>query len=278
MIDVKGCYDLHVHASPDVVARKFTDIELAKHMLEAGFLGMGLKCHFAETASRAAVLRELFPNLNVVGGVTLNRSLGGFNPYAVEACGKMGGRFVWMPTLEARSYKYFHNPQMTAAEAAKFLYAFDGEGKLLPAIHEVLEVAAAYQLIVCTGHLSAKEGLAVLQAAKEHGVEKLVATHADNPADQYSITEQQEAVRLGAVIEHCYFSVYKNRTTCSDMVKQMDAVGFDNTFISTDFGQVDNPYPAAGIGEFLQALSQQGVQDTDLEKLARINPENLIKK
>lgn len=277
MINLTGAYDLHVHASPDVSARKFTDIELAKHMIEAGFAGIGLKCHFAETAARAALLNEQFPGFHSVGGITLNRSVGGFNPFAVEMCGKMGGKFVWMPTLEARSYKKFHNPQFTEAELTAFPYAFDENKKLLPSIHEVLEVAAHYKMIVGTGHLSAEEGLALIAAAKEHGVEKIVATHADNPADYYSLEQQVEAVKLGAVIEHCYFTVYKNRTSIEDMVAQMQAVGFDNTYASTDFGQVDNPYPDEGIKEFLDALSAKGVADADLEKLVKINPESLIK-
>lgn len=278
MTNLQGLYDLHVHASPDVVERKFTDVELAQRMVKAGFTGMGLKCHFAETAARAATLRELFPSFNVVGGVTLNRSLGGFNPHAVETCGKMGGTFVWMPTLEARSYKYFHNPQLSEAEASKFLYALDEDGKLLSSIHEVLEVAAQYKMVVCTGHLSAKEGLAVLQAAKEHGVEKMVATHADNPADAYTTEEQLACVKLGAMIEHCYFTVFKKRTPLSVVVEQMEVVGFEHTFISTDFGQVDNLFPDEGIAEFIEALAKEGISAESIEKMAKINPQRLINK
>jgi len=276
MINLTGCYDLHIHAAPDVSKRKFTDDELAERMLKAGFAGFGLKCHFAETAARAALLREQFPQLNVVGGVTLNRSMGGLNPYAVEMCGKMGGKFVWMPTLEARAYKRFHNPNMSNAEAAKFLTVFDTDKHLLSSVHEVLEVAAQYKMIVCTGHLSAEEGIAVIKAAKEHGVVKMVATHADNPADFYTEEQQVECVRLGAVVEHCYFTVFKKRTLPEAMVSQLKAVGFDNTFISTDFGQPDNLYPDEGINEFLVTLSQNGVKDEDLEKVVKINPARLI--
>lgn len=276
MIELKGGYDLHVHASPDVCPRKFTDIELAKRLIADGFAGMGLKCHYAETAGRAALLRELFPEFQVAGGITLNRSLGGFNPYAVEACGKMGGKFVWLPTMDARSYKLFHNPQLPMEEAEKLLYALDDEGQLLASIHEVLEVAAQYKMIVCTGHLSAKEGLVVLNAAKEHGVEHFVITHGDNPADIYSSEQQRQAVRQGAVVEHCYFTVFKKRTPIEAVVEQMRAVGFDHTFISTDFGQVDNPYPEEGLQEFLLQLSAQGVADADLEKIFKLNIKVLL--
>ncbi|MCH3915568.1 MAG: DUF6282 family protein [Acidaminococcaceae bacterium] len=277
MIDLAGCYDLHIHAAPDVTKRKFTDLELAKHMAKAGFAGFGLKCHFSETVARAALIREKFPELEVVGGITLNRSVGGFNPYAVEMCGKMGGKFVWMPTLEARNYKCFHNPQISELEAAKYLSVFDSDKKLLSSVHEVMEVAAQYNLIVATGHLDAEEGLAVIKAAKSHKVKKIVVTHADNPANYYTLEQQLACVKEGAIIEHSFFTVYKKRTSPKDIVAQIRAVGFDNTFISTDFGQDDNPYPDEGIKEFLEILSKQGIRDRDLEKLVKINPQELIK-
>jgi len=276
MIDIAGCYDLHIHAAPDVSKRKFTDAQLAEHMLRAGFAGFGLKCHFAETAARAALLREHYPELNIVGGITLNRSVGGINPYAVEMCGKMDGRFVWMPTLEARAYKRFHNPNMREEDAKKFLTVFDENKQLLPQVYEVLEVAAQYKMIVCTGHLSAEEGIAIIKAAKECGVAKCVATHADNPADFYTDEQQLTCVRLGAIIEHSYFTVFKKRTTPEVMARQITTVGFDNTFISTDFGQPDNLYPEDGIKEFLSILSKQGIKDENLEKLVKINPARLI--
>lgn len=277
MIDLAGCYDLHIHAAPDVTKRKFTDLELAKHMAKAGFAGFGLKCHFSETSARAALIREQFPELEAVGGITLNRSVGGFNPYAVEMCGRMGGKFVWMPTLEARSYKCFHNPQISELEAAKYLSVFDSNKKLLPSVHEVLEVAAQYNLIVATGHLAAEEGLAVIKAAKSHGVEKIIITHADNPADYYSLEQQLACVKEGAIIEHSFLTVYKRKTSPEDIAAQIKAVGFDNAFISTDFGQDDNPYPDEGIREFLTILSKQGIQDGNLEKLVKINPQELIR-
>ena len=37
--------------------------------------------------------------------MTLNRSVGGVNPDAVERSAQAGGRMIWFPTLEARAYQ-----------------------------------------------------------------------------------------------------------------------------------------------------------------------------
>ena len=49
-----------------------------------------IKCHFFETAARAALIRKEFPDLEVFGGIALNKSVGGINPAAVEKTAKMG--------------------------------------------------------------------------------------------------------------------------------------------------------------------------------------------
>ena len=77
---IKGVYDLHVHTSPDVVPRKCSDIELGRRLAAAGMAGCALKSHYFDTAARAGLLQEQFPQLRIVGGVVLNRSVGGVNP------------------------------------------------------------------------------------------------------------------------------------------------------------------------------------------------------
>ena len=81
---LKGAYDLHIHTAPDVVQRKCGDLELARRLVHRGMAGCAIKNHYFDTAVRAKLLQEQFPQLRVAGGVTLNRSVGGVNPDAVE--------------------------------------------------------------------------------------------------------------------------------------------------------------------------------------------------
>ncbi len=273
---LQGVYDLHIHTSPDVSPRKCDDLELGRRLREAGMAGCAIKSHYTDTAGRAGILSRLFPELDIVGGITLNRSVGGINPQAVERTAQMGGKMLWFPTLEAREYQRFRHGT-DGTDLSVFLTVFGEDGRLLPQVYEVLEVAAAHNMVVGTGHLSAPEGLAVVRAARERGVDRVVLTHADNPADQYTLEQQRQAVALGAMVEHCYFTVYHNRTPIEELVNQIKGVGCQSVLLSTDFGQVNSPYSDEGMLEYMQRLMACGLTWEDVFQMASVNARMLIK-
>ncbi len=125
---LRGIYDLHVHAAPDVVPRKCDDLELACRLTDAGMAGCCIKCHFAETAARAALLQAQFPTLRIAGGIALNRAVGGLNPHAVERCGQLGGKFVWFPTLEARAFQCYRHSSEPEADLSDYLAVCGEDG------------------------------------------------------------------------------------------------------------------------------------------------------
>ena len=98
---IRGAYDMHVHSAPDVLPRRFDDLVMAQHALDAGMAGFVIKNHYAPTAGRAADIRAAVPGVNAYGGLVLNNSVGGLNPIAVDIAGRMGNKVVWMPTVDA---------------------------------------------------------------------------------------------------------------------------------------------------------------------------------
>jgi hypothetical protein len=56
-----GAYDMHVHSGPDVLPRKFDDLDLAKRAEEKGMAGFVLKSHYVCTADRATLIGSFFP-------------------------------------------------------------------------------------------------------------------------------------------------------------------------------------------------------------------------
>lgn len=272
---LSGVYDLHVHTSPDVVPRKCDDMELARRLTAAGMGGCALKSHFSDTAARAALLRKQFPGLDVAGGVVLNRSAGGFNPEAVVRSAQMGGRLAWFPTMDSLAYQTCRNGGKAPANAARLLSTLDDHGKLLPAAVEVLEAAAEYHIVMGTGHIGAAEGMALVREAHRLGC-RMVVTHADNCNDLYTLEQQQEAVRLGAMVEHCFFTTYYNRTPIEEIARQIRGVGCENVFLTTDFGQPKSPYSDEGISLYLHQLLEQGFTPAELDQMARQNPRSLL--
>ena len=99
---LKGAYDMHIHTSPDVSPRKSTDLEIAEEWKTAGMKGGVVKCHFADTTGRAAILSALYPDLKIYGGLVLNRQAGGINPDdLVVGTGHIGGQEGVPVVLEA---------------------------------------------------------------------------------------------------------------------------------------------------------------------------------
>ena len=98
---IEGGYDLQVHVAPDVIARRIDDLDLAKEFLAHKLKGFVLKSHYAPTYERAKVVTKASPGIQAFGAITLNHSVGGLNPVALEIAGRSGNKIVWMPTVDA---------------------------------------------------------------------------------------------------------------------------------------------------------------------------------
>src|SRR5258706_5420462 len=92
---IRGGYDLQVHVAPDVIGRRIDDIDLAKEFLARGLRGFVLKSHYVSTAERAKVVSKAVAGISAFGAITLNHSVGGLNPVAVEIAGRSGAKIVW---------------------------------------------------------------------------------------------------------------------------------------------------------------------------------------
>lgn len=274
---LKGVYDLHVHTSPDVSPRKCSDVELAERMRAAGMAGGAIKCHYLDTAGRAGILRELYPDLNIVGGVTLNRSVGGVNPQAAERSAQAGGRMLWFPTMDARAYQRHRRKNDPNVDFSPYLTVLDENDRLLPEVLDVLDVAARYHLATGTGHLSAHEGMILVKEGLRRGC-RMVLTHCDNPANFYTPGQQAQAARWGAMIEHSYLTTLWDRTSIETIAAMIRSTGCENVILSSDFGQPASPYPEEGMLLYAEGLLKQGFTEGELDQLMRQNPARLIAK
>jgi hypothetical protein len=102
---VRGSYDLHVHLEPDVMKRRIDDLGVARRSLEVGLAGFVLKSHYVPTGERASVVRKAVPGVDVRGAITLNNSVGGMNPTAVEIAARSGASIVWFPTVDSANQR-----------------------------------------------------------------------------------------------------------------------------------------------------------------------------
>lgn len=271
---LQGVYDLHIHTAPDVVSRKCSDRIVARRMRDAGMRGGAIKSHYFETAARAKLLAEEFPELKIVGGVTLNRSVGGLNPEIVKKVGAAGGKMLWFPTMDAYSFQK-NKRGNEDFDTSSFLVACDRTGDLKAEVFEILKTAWEYDMVVGTGHLSPDEGMKIVEAAHEQGIKKIVLTHAEHPAVAYSIAQQRNAAQKGAYIEHSFNNVWFKRCSMESFVEQIRKVGPEHVILTGDFGQPDAPYFDEALRMYIEKITEFFSGEA-IDRMTRKNPEALI--
>jgi len=282
-----GAFDLHVHAAPDVAARSVHDIELAQKAKEMGMRGVLIKNHEFITNDRAYLVRQVVPGIEVFGGIVLNYSVGGLNPVAVEKMiGFTGGygRIVWLPTFDAAHHKSFFAKRPDAGG----IRILDDSGGIVPELRKILQLVAKADVLLATGHVSPQEVLAVIQAAKEEGVRRILVTHAMASPVQMSLEDMRRCVQMGAFIEHVYLAYLVGpqahqewmrswqHVSMEAYAKAIKALRAEHCILCTDLGQYLNPTPADGLQEFIWALSRKGISDEEINWMVRKNPARLL--
>jgi hypothetical protein len=285
---VRTAYDLHVHIAPDVMKRRIDDVTLAGRFLDVGLAGFGLKSHYTSTAERAQVVARAVPGIDAVGTITLNASVGGLNPLAVEIAAREGARIVWLPTVDAENEAGARDREYPPG-AAKPLWAriqselreqgmeappvavVDEAGEPLPDLLAVLSVVARHGMVVATGHLARDEIFAVVDAAKEAGVSNVVVTHPEFPAQDLSEPDQVALAERGALLERCFTTPYTGKCTWARVADGIRATGADRNLLSTDLGQPDNPPVEDGLALFADRLLDLGIAEDEIRTMTVVN-------
>ena len=271
---LKGSIDMHAHYGPDpFAARKVDALKGAQMACNAGMRAIVLKNHQYGTAPLATIVSEAVSGIMVVGSICLNVEAGGLNPDIVEAAVKLGTKVVWMPT-QSSNYDYMHNKMRTDG-----ISILDEKGKLLPSVEKILDIAKHYEMVVATGHLPVNEVFVLAASAVKKGISKIVATHALGwHVDTYFTIEQQRQVAdIGALVEYCFVTtIPEGAINPKGMVAAIKAVGVERCILSTDLGQVNNPYPVEGMGMMIASMLSCGLTEKEIEILVKTNPAKLL--
>ena len=271
---LKGSIDMHAHYGPDpFAARKVDALMGAKMACEAGMRAIILKNHQYCTAPLAAIVGEAVPDIAVVGSICLNVEAGGLNPDVVETAAKLGAKIVWMPTRSS-NYDYMHNKMRTGG-----ISILDENGKLLPSVEKILDIAKHYKMVVATGHLPVNEAFVLVETAESKGIFKIVATHALGwKVDTYfTIAQQRRIADMGAFVEYCFVTTLpEGGLNPKDMVAAIKDVGVVRCILSTDLGQANNPAPVEGMRMMIMSMLNNGLTEKEIEIMVKTNPARLL--
>jgi metal-dependent hydrolase (beta-lactamase superfamily II) len=273
-VPLTGTIDIHVHGYPDSRPRALDGIEAARNARDRGMRAIVLKNHYEFTAGLAYIVRKQVPGIEVFGGVDLNLPVGGINPHAVEYMAQTSGgwgRIVWMPTFDAENAVRFEKGKRPSVSVSR-------NGELLPPVKEVIGLIAKHGLILATGHSSAEEGLMLVREGRRQGVKQMVVTHAMNPPIQMTVTQMQEATKLGALIEFVGGSLATPDAPArmdrfADAIKK---IGPEFCILASDLGQQGNALPTDGYAAFLTAMRARGLTQEQVDRMSKQNPARLL--
>lgn len=268
---LEGAIDMHAHSSPDGTPRSIDAIDLARLAKSRGMRALVLKNHYEPTASLAYIVRKEVPGIAVFGGISLDLTVGGVNPAAVEWMTKVSGgygRVVWMPTFDSEAQVTSTHQKRPFARVAK-------DGKLVPEVIEVIGIAAKHNLVLETGHSSGPECMLLIREAKRQGVKHIMVTHAlTNPGGPLTIAEIGQAAKLGAYIELVYTAL--NDAAVQKDVDAIRAAGADSVVLSSDLGQPSNPLHPDGLLAMYKALVAHGITQAEIVQMSQTNPARLL--
>jgi hypothetical protein len=267
--------------------RRIDDLDLARRFAEVGLAGFVVKSHYVATAERAAVVRKAVPGVDVLGAITLNGSMGGMNPAAVEIAGRQGARIVWMPTVDSRNQRTSVASDLPGAKPAMWgalqadlvaqgivpdvVEVVDGDGAVRENVRQVLRVMARHDLVLATGHLSGPEILAVVHAAREEGVRRIVVTHPEFTSQRLSVAQQRELAAAGALLERCFTTPYTGKVSWENLFANIRDVGPEHSILSSDLGQPFNPPVEDGLPLFADRLLEAGFTEDEVHTMAVTN-------
>ena len=288
---MQGAYDVQVHVAPDVIERRIDDLDLAKEFLSHGMKGFVLKSHYFPTAERAQVVTKAVPGISAYGAITLNHSVGGLNPVALELAGRSGCKMVWFPTVDAANETAgrLDGPNVKLPFWAKIqrelaatgiapppLTVVGPDGKVSEIVRRCIEIIAKHNMILATGHLGRVEIFELVKTAREMGTQRVLVTHAEFPSQNLTADEQVQLANMGAFIEHCFTTMYTGKAPWDAVLQAIRAVGPERCVMSTDLGQTINPPVSDGFAMFAQKLLDGGFSVDEIRRMTVTNPAALL--
>jgi len=276
-----GAIDTHIHSAPDVLPRKFNDLELAQRFKARRMAGFVLKSHYICTADRATLVNAIVPEVQAFGAIALNNSVGGLNPLALDIAGRLGTKVAFLPSVDNANelenvsgqrdesklpYWMGIAREMRAMGIAGSWLSVTEDGAVTPATRQCLEIVAKHDMVLATSHIRPVEVLPVVTAAQAAGVKRIIVTHPEFPTTLLSIEYQQQLAKLGVYFERCFTTPNTGKIDWETVYANIRQVGPESTILATDLGQVTAPYPDEGLGTFAGKLLDNGFTEAEVQK------------
>lgn len=292
-----GAIDIHVHLIPDSPGaggnvRAVDVFDMARLAKARGMRGFVFKSQHHHSSAGAAYLVRKYgvQDVEAFGCLALNLSVGGINVAAVEQFAQINGgwgRIIMMPSRDSERERDAP-PDAVAQRRPYVLLLPPGadtvvstirNGELLPNVKHLIGVMAKLRTIdsngplaLATGHASPEEHILLAREGRQQGLQ-VVLTHGSGAP----LAQQQEAAKLGAYIELTINGVVRGGAEAARQAAEtIRNVGAESYIISSDCGQMSNPYPTDCLAMAAKALRAQGMTERELDLMFKVNPARLL--
>lgn len=266
---LEGAYDLHVHTGLDYRPRSVDDIELLQEADRYKMAGVLIKNHYEPTQARAYLAnRHAGTKATAYGSITLNNTVGGLNPYAVESALRQGAKIVWMPTMDSALCAELKLGQQFDVRTGISIY--DSTGKIRSEVYDIISLVRQYGAYIASGHMNQQETTDFCLRSLSMGA-KTIVTHPDWARSTLPEALQIKLADAGALIEKVFWYLPPNEI-CASARK----VGVDRVFFVTDRGQMGQPTPVQCLLHYIQDMLTFGLTDEEIHKLIRDVPSKIL--
>lgn len=280
---LEGAIDIHAHGGSEPFERLALEDEVVKDFTKAKMRAVVFKTWYTPSASRIALINKTYNEwltrqeeeynpLKVFGGITLNYSVGGINPKAVEKClGFPGFKYVWMPMVDS----YHHHRVVYDDYSGTGIRILDDNRKPLPELVEILKIAADRDLIIASGHYPYEDTLVLMEEAKKMGVKRMELVHPAHIHSKLTIKQMKEFAAEGVkvMLSGLGMTAYPlHETGPVYAARIVNEVGADNVVFGSDYGQIHNPPHIVAVRWVIQLLLAYGISKEEVKKVMQITP------
>jgi hypothetical protein len=277
---LKGTYDVHLHTGPSVhTERLFDELEFAKQYCYQGLAGFVAKdMHTASVRSLKLVQQVVDKwaeenhrkKVELFGGVCLNYPVGGLNPDAVIAAYRIGGKYVWLPSMDAN-----HHRKLVGHGEGQGISLIDENDNVVPQMKEILALMAETDMVLGIGHQSTRERLMVVREAVKMGVQRIEINHINYSLTWLTPEQCKIFADLGA-----YLGIYSldigRMYIMEDIMAIYKAVGPERIVFGSDTGHIANPHPIDSLRMLILGCLQSGIPDEHVRMMCQTNAYNLL--
>ncbi len=277
---LRGSYDIHQHSGPSVhTERLFDELELAVQGCYMGQAGIVFKDMHTSSVRSVKLVQKVVDKwaeennkkkIELFGGVCLNYPVGGLNPDAVIAAYRIGGKYVWLPSMDSN-----HHRKVVGHGVGQGIDLIDENDSVVPKAKEVLALMAETDMVLGIGHQSTRERLMVVREAVKMGIQRIEISHVNYSLTWLTPEQCKMFADLGA-----YIGIYSldigRLYTMDDVMAMYQAVGPERIVLGSDCGHIANPYPLDSMRMLILGFLQSGVPDEHVKLMCQANAYNLL--